>query len=299
MIKMAPKCWKKRLLSKHFKSVEKSNFKAKAENSYLKHLEIICKNERGIMQPKAKTKNCMNFESIVFNKDRIEDLDEYQNDMIIDENLEADVDEQDLVICEGGQDNDNDHPDTFNDGVQEVFTSEDNVENGSKVTIDEDCQDKAANDNLIIKDDQAPHPYAVPESKYQYQAKEEFKNADFDADVFAEEFTPVQPMFEGQEDYIPEDDQRNGTDFVTWIKRVKKHNWTNVQKKNIPWKKWRTKDFEQWFAQALVYQSRIQEPKSTPLFIKSLKNTEHKRFMFGEMESSQNRRRCWKSLHFD
>ena len=151
-----------------------------------------------------------------------------------------------------------------------------------------------------IKDLKAAYPYAVPEPTFLYQEKQELKNTDYDVDeVFAEEFTPVQPMLEGQEDYIQEDDQSNVTDFWTWIKRVKKQQWKNLQKKNIPWKNWKTKDFEQWFVQALVYQNRIQEPKSTPLFIKSLENTEHKRFMFSEMESSQNRRRCWKSLNFD
>ena len=192
------------ILSKHYKSVEKAKLKAKskAQNSYLKHFENVSQNERVIVQ----IQNFISLEEVVFNEDKLEDLNDCQNNMVIDENPEVEVelnDEQDLVICEeGGQDNDDDHPDTFNDGVQgqeEVFTSKDNVEIG--------------NDNLIIKDAQA-HPYAVPESKYQYQEKEEFKNADFDADVFAEEFTPVQPMFEGQEDYIPEDNQRNETEKV-------------------------------------------------------------------------------------
>ena len=156
---------------------------------------------------------------------------------------------------------------------------------------DEDQEVHEANGNLTIKDVQAAHPYAVP-APYHFEEKEELKNIDFDSDdMFAEEFTPVQPMLE--------DDQKDMTDFWTWFKRVKKQEWKNVQKKTIPWKNWKTKDYEQWFAQALVYQNRVEEPKSTPIFIKNLQNTEHKRFMFNEMESSQNRRRCWKSLNFD
>ena len=302
---MAPKCWKKMILSKHYKSVEKAKLKAKskAQNSYLKHFENVSQNERVIVQ----IQNFISLEEVVFNEDKLEDLNECQNNMVIDENTEVEVelnDEQDLVICEEeDQDildqSDDDQPDTYED--QEVFNS-DNVEVGAEVTIDvkDDKEVQAANDNLIIKDVQAAHPYAVTEPTFKYQEKEELKNTDYDVDeVFAEEFTPVQPMLEGQEDYIPEDDQSNVTDFWTWIKRVKKQQWKNLQKKNIPWKNWKTKDFQQWFAQALVYQNRIQEPKSTPLFIKSLENTEHKRFMFSEMESSQNRRRCWKSLNFD
>ena len=294
---MSPKYWKKRVLNDHLRSVDKTNFKAKTkiENSYWKHFENVNKSEQ--------IQKAVSDQTEVFIENRFENLDESQNDLIIDENPEAEVkvdDEQDLVICEEeDQDIDDDQPDTYED--QEVFNS-DNVEVGAEVTIDvKDGQEvQAANDNLIIKDVQAAHPYAVPEPTFKYQEKEELKNTDYDVDeVFAEEFTPVQPMLEGQEDYIPEDDQSNVTDFWTWIKRVKKQQWKNLQKKNIPWKNWKNKDFQQWFAQALVYQNRIQEPKSTPLFIKSLENTEHKRFMFSEMESSQNRRRCWKSLNFD
>ena len=245
---MAPKFWKKNILSKHYKSVEKAKFKAKskAEHSYLKHLEKVSQSERVIVETIEPLEN---FNSI--------------SDMVIDENVEVD-DKKDLVICEEDDDED-----------QEVHE---------------------ANGNLTIKDVQAAHPYAVP-APYHFEEKEELKNIDFDSDdMFAEEFTPVQPMLE---DYLPEDDQKDMTDFWTWFKRVKKQEWKNVQKKTIPWKNWKTKDYEQWFAQALVYQNRVEEPKSTPIFIKNLQNTEHKRFMFNEMESSQNRRRCWKSLNFD
>ena len=80
---MAPKFWKKNILSKHYKSVEKAKFKAKskAEHSYLKHLEKVSQSERVIVETIEPLEN---FNSI--------------SDMVIDENVEVD-DKKDLVIC--------------------------------------------------------------------------------------------------------------------------------------------------------------------------------------------------------
>ena len=84
---MAPKFWKKNILSKHYKSVEKAKFKAKskAEHSYLKHLEKVSQSERVIVETIEPLEN---FNSI--------------SDMVIDENVEVD-DKKDLVICEEDQ----------------------------------------------------------------------------------------------------------------------------------------------------------------------------------------------------
>ena len=283
---MAPKYWKKRILNDHLRSIDKTHFKAKSklENSVLKHFKKVEKSERVIVQ----------MEQIQNVSNEIEDLDESQNDMVIDENpgAKTEVDyEQDLIICEED-----------NQDILEVHeANKQGFQGGQFIT---DKEDQVSNDNQTIKEDQAPHPYAVPEPSFNYQENEvqniNFEHQSFDDDYFAEEFTPIPPMFEGQEDYIPEfSGHKNATDFSMWIRRVKKQEWNNVQKKNVPWKNWNSNDFRRWFTNALVYQTRIQDPKSTPLFIKSLKNTEHKRFMFGEMERSQSRRKCWKSLNFD
>ena len=301
---MSPKYWKKRVLNDHLKSVDKTNFKAKTkiENSYLKHFENVNKSEQ--------IQKAVSDQTEVFIENRFENLDESQNDLIIDENPEAETEvdyEQDLIICEEEEDQDIlevQGVDKSGFQGQEVVVNSDNAENGNEsIIIEKEGQDQVENDNQTIKDAQAPHPYAVPEPAFKFQENEEVKNIDFEHqrfdDVFAEEFTPIPPMFEDQEAYIPEfSGHKNATDFCMWIKRVKKQHWNNIQKKNVPWKNWTTNDFRHWFTNALVYQTRLRDPKSTPLFIKSLKNTQHKRFLFGEMESSQNRRRCWKSLNF-
>ena len=75
------------ILSKHYKSVEKAKLKAKskAQNSYLKHFENVSQNERVIVQ----IQNFISLEEVVFNEDKLEDLNECQNNMVIDENPEV------------------------------------------------------------------------------------------------------------------------------------------------------------------------------------------------------------------
>ena len=68
------------ILSKHYKSVEKAKLKAKAkaQNSYLKHFENVSQNERVIVQ----IQNFISLEEVVFNEDKLEDLNDCQNNIL-------------------------------------------------------------------------------------------------------------------------------------------------------------------------------------------------------------------------
>ena len=265
----------------HLKSVQsKPNLKAKTqmENSYLKHLQ----NERVTVQHVQNT--------VIFNTEPThQTFNESQNELIIDEDSEADLEideEQDLVISE---DSIQEEPDTAYAGqVTQSQGSSNHQKNLSLLdnfAFQEDPKDKQP-----IQDVQA-HPYAVPEPTYQFENNEDkFDLNQSYEDCFAEEFTPIPPMLDGR-DYIPEDDDKDTSDFKIWYRRVKKQQWKIEEKKRIPWKSWKFRDFQNWYINALAFQSRIEDPKATPEFIKSLENTANKRFMFAEMERSQNRRK--------
>ena len=326
---MAP--WKKAILNKYQNSQKKKLFKAKnrARNSILKNCKVVVNQIRfeSPTEIQKYIKKNLNFVSNAQTEMdyELDDSMDGQN-LIIDEDRESfstnvtkvqkNFEHDDSIFEESNLIIDEDHNSTCENSSETFVTNvTNNLERKQTLIISEDHNSIVKGSNSIKNSNELQSKseslvthitnnktvsYAVEESKFNCKVKQDIiydpKLLEYHINQTYENFTPVQER-EVNED-IHETVFAMEKDFSFWMNQIRKKPLSNSEKRDCPWKNWKRRDFEQWYMAALYHNAKSSKPRLTPAFIKNLKNTTNKTFMFGQLEHSQTRKRCWKSLEF-
>ena len=178
--------------------------------------------------------------------------------------------------------------DVTDDNISEYDVTDDNIS-------DYDVTNDDVTDNNISEYDDTENDeitYAVPESKYQYHIIPNGKPYKIPDPM--DGFTPLPPKTKTEEQNLENLETELTADFVNWWRIIKRQNISNVEKSKCVWKNWSRNQFEDWYAKAITYKMNL-EPEET--FIENINNTQSKK-LFDQMDQSENRKKCWKSLKF-